>query len=57
VLGAKPIGTTMRVLAEVLDSVDVGTDRRLGEVAAPQLLNFEITQSGGRRSGELGRDI
>lgn len=33
------IGTAMEVAAEVLDSVNVGANCGLGEVATPQLLN------------------
>jgi hypothetical protein len=33
----------MEVPAEVLDSVNVGADRGLGEVATLQLLNHELT--------------
>ena len=42
-LGPKLIGTAMEVPAEVLDSVNVGADRGLGEVATLQLLNHEMT--------------
>jgi len=41
-LRTKPIRTTMEVLAEVLDSMDVGTDRARGEVAL-QLFNHQLT--------------
>ena len=41
--GTKLIRPPMKVLAEVLDSVDVRTDGGLGEVAAPQLLKHELT--------------
>jgi hypothetical protein len=33
----------MEAPAEVLDSVDVGADRDIGEVAAAQLLKHELT--------------
>jgi hypothetical protein len=41
--GSKPIRTTMKVLAEVLDSMDVGTNSAWGKVAATQLLKHELT--------------
>jgi hypothetical protein len=40
---AKLIGTAMEVLAEVLDTMDIGTDGCLGEVVASQLLNHALT--------------
>jgi hypothetical protein len=43
VLRTKPIGTPTKVPAEMLHTMDVGTDRSLGEVAATQLLNHELT--------------
>jgi hypothetical protein len=33
----------MKVLAEVLDTMEVRADGRIGEVAAPQLLKHEMT--------------
>ena len=42
VLRTKLVGTAMKVLAEVLDSVNIRTDRGLGEVATLQLLNHEL---------------
>ena len=42
-LRTKPIRTTMKVLAEVLDSMDVGADSARGKVAALQLLDHELT--------------
>src|SRR5208282_6433375 len=43
VLRAKLIGCTPEVLAEVRDTVHVGADGGLGEVAAMQLLKHELT--------------
>jgi hypothetical protein len=43
VFGPELIGTAMEVPAEMLDSVNVGADRGLGEVATLQLLNHELT--------------
>jgi len=40
---AQPVGAAMKVLAEVLHAVDVGANRGLSEVAAPQLLNHDLT--------------
>jgi hypothetical protein len=48
-LGAEPIRAAMEVVAEVLDSVHVGTDRGLREVAALQLLDHELTSMGHRK--------
>ena len=42
-LWTKPIRTTMKILAEVLDSMDVGTNSARGKVAALQLLDHELT--------------
>ena len=42
VLRTKLVGTAMKALAEVLDSVNIRTDRGLGEVATLQLLNHEL---------------
>jgi hypothetical protein len=43
VLGTKLIGTAPEIPAEVLHAMDVGTDGCLGEVAALQLLNHQLT--------------
>jgi len=40
---AKLIGRTMEVLAEVLNTVQVGADGCIGEVAATQLIKHELT--------------
>jgi hypothetical protein len=41
--GSVPYRTTMKVLAEVLDSMNVGTNSAWGKVAATQLLKHELT--------------
>jgi hypothetical protein len=38
------IGPTIKVSAEVLDTVQVSADGGIGEVATPQLLKHELTQ-------------
>jgi hypothetical protein len=42
-LRAKPVGASMKILAEMLHAVNVGADRGLSEVATLQLLNHELT--------------
>jgi hypothetical protein len=43
VLGAKLVGPTMEIPAEMLYTMDIGTNGSLGEVAALQLLNHQLT--------------
>jgi hypothetical protein len=43
VLWPESVRTAVEVLAEVLNSVDIRTDRCLSEVAAVQFLNHELT--------------
>jgi len=43
VLRAKLIGRAVEVSAEVLDTMQVQADGRIGEVAAPQLLKHDLT--------------
>src|ERR1019366_3641083 len=43
ILRTKLIGPAMEVSAEVLNAVQVSADGRVGEVAATQLLNHELT--------------
>jgi len=43
ILWAKLIGPAMKVLAEMLDTVQVRADGGIGDVAAPQLLMHEMT--------------
>ena len=42
-LGTKLVGTTMEIPAEMLYTMDIGTNGGLSEVAAPQLLDHELT--------------
>jgi hypothetical protein len=53
VLRTKTVGAPTEVFAEVLYSLDVGANRGLGEVAAAQLLNHELTQMGHREPPSL----
>jgi hypothetical protein len=42
VLGTEAIQAAMKILAEMLDAMDIRANRDLGEVAALQLLNHHL---------------